>query len=84
MSIQLKSRNLFNIFAPNICRFLFKSFLCIDVNKVSHYNMAYLQFTMSLKGKMAACFNLEKSEISKGLLVLPIFAWYWITKTELC
>ena len=38
---------------------------------------------MYFKSKMAACFNLENSEIPKGLLVLTIFAWYWITKDRL-
>ena len=75
MSIPLKSRNRFNFSAPNKCRFFLSlSFLCIHVNKVNHYNMAYSQSTISLKSEMATCFNLENSEISTGLLLLTTLA----------
>ena len=50
----------------NVTFFLNQSFLCIHVNKVSHYNMAYSQSTLNLKIKWL---RLKNIEISKGLLV---------------
>ena len=49
--------------------FLNQSFLCIHVNKVSHYNMVHSHSTIYLKSKMAAYFNLNNNEISKELLL---------------
>ena len=72
----------------NVAFFLNRLFLCIHVNKgfiiiwhIIWLIIWYSQFTMKLKSKMAACFNLENSEISRGLSVLTRFARYWITKS---
>ena len=61
MSIPLKSRNHFNFFAPNKCRFLFKPIIFVYSCKQSEsvHNIS----------KMAAYCNLNNNEISKELLV---------------
>ena len=68
----------------NVAFFLSQLFLCIHVNKVSHYK--YGLFTVhNVAQKLNGCvLQLGKREISKWLLVLTIFPWYWITKKDLC
>ena len=48
--------------------FLNQSFLCINVNQVSHYNIAYSRSTIQSKRKITVQFNLNNNKISKELL----------------
>ena len=67
MSIPLKSRNHFNFFAPNKCRFLFKPIIFVYSCKQSE-SLTGIIHNLHLS-EMTAYFNLNNNEISKELLV---------------
>ena len=68
MSIPLKSRNHFNFFAPNKCRFLFKPIIFVYSCKQNEL-LQHGLFTVHNVSKMAAYCNLNNNELSKELLV---------------
>ena len=68
MSIPLKSKNHFNFFPPNKCRFLFKPIIFVYSCKQSE-SLQHGLFTVHNLSEMAVCFNLNNNEISKQLLV---------------
>ena len=63
-----KSKNHFNFFAPNKCRFLFKPIIFVYSCKQSE-SLWHGLFTVHNICEMAAYFNLSNNEISKELLV---------------
>ena len=50
----------------NVALFLNQSFLCIHVNKVSHYKMVYSRFTINLKVKWLRASTLKTVKYQKS------------------
>ena len=69
MSFPLKSRNHFNFFAPNKCRFLFKPIIFVYSCTQSE-SLQHGLFTVHNVSEMAAYCNLNNNEISKEHLVI--------------